>query len=328
MTYDNGLTTGMLFDVLETYALAYFVYIIECSLIVSNYSIRTDNRLIDSGNFPIWSLDFFPERFRANSRHSKILDYDILRLGKKVIENNPNAGSFEFGVLAITEIGKERGNNLELKEIKKSDDATNQKNDMFNSWLKMCRHSATIDNFPFIKVFTDEQRSESWGADARDLCDIVTILSSSETHLTLPFYTIEEMISEWAFNRFISLYYDFRFRRGDNTLLVHILKTVTAWLWRRNIRVYNRYGYCTLSVEKERGTRDGKKKKQKYYLMNAKIYRRRFATDCFSDYFNDMARRTHVGLADYLEYVTEKATVSELQAQNSYFVNSLYGSGN
>ena len=118
----------------------------------------------------------------------------------------------------------------------------------------MCRHSATIDNYPFIKVFTDEQRPESWGADARDLCDIIHIVDSSEQRLAMPFYTIEEMISEWIFNRFISLYYDFRFKRGDNTLLVHILKTAASWLWRRNIRLYNRFGYCSLHIEKERGT--------------------------------------------------------------------------
>lgn len=325
LSCENGLYTEDIFDVLSTYAQAYFIYIIECSLIVSNYSIRTDNALIDSGNFPLWLTDFFPKTFRRRSRHSKILDYDILRLGKKVIENNPHAGSFEFGVIAITEIGKERGNNLELKEKKKGDDEANQKNDLFNSWLKMCRHSATVDNFPFIKVFTDEQRPESWGADARDLCDIVKIISSTNQKLALPFYTLEEMISEWAFNRFINLYYDFRFRRGDNTLLVHILKSVTAWLWKRNIKVYNRYAYSILKIEKERGTMDGKVDKRKYYLMNAKIYRLRFATDCFSDYFNDMARKTHVGLADYLEYATERATVEELKAQNSYFINGLYG---
>ncbi len=107
----------------------------------------------------------------AGFRHAHILDFDVLRLGKKVMENNPKVGSFEFGVVAITEIGKERGNTLELKEVKRNTDDTNQKNDLFNSWLKMCRHSATVDNFPFIKVFTDEQRPESWGADARDLCD-------------------------------------------------------------------------------------------------------------------------------------------------------------
>ncbi len=327
LIYDNGLKEERIYDVLSTYAQAYFIYIISSSLIVANYSIREDNLLIDSGNFPLWLTDFFPTNFRRNSRHAHILDFDILRLGKKVLDENPNAGSFEFGVIGITEIGKERGNNLELQEKKKTADEANQKNDKFNSWLKMCRHSATVDNFPFIKVFADEQRPESWGADARDLCDIVNIVSSGELKLAMPFYTIGDMIAEWAFNRFINLYYDFRFRRGDNTLLVHILKSVTAWIWKRNVRIYNRYGFSVLKIEKERGTMDGKVSKKKYYIMSAKIYRKRFATDCFADYFNDMALRSNVGLNDYREYLTECASVDELKAQNSYFINALYGLG-
>ena len=322
-TFNDGLKVGTLFEVLETYAQAYFIYVIESSLIVSNYSIREDNELVSEGNFPIWVSDFFPEGI-TEGRHAHILDFDVLRLGKKVMEYNPKAGSFEFGVVAISEIGKERGNNLELKEVKKGTEETNQKNDLFNAWLKMCRHSATVDNFPFIKVFTDEQRPESWGADARDLCDIIHIVQSGDQRRALPFYTIEEMISEWAFNRFIALYYDFRFRRGDNTLLVYILKGVTSWIWRRNVRIFNRFGYSILKIEKERGTMDGKPENKKYYLMNKKIYSRRFSTDCFSDYFNDMAKKTDMGLMDYMEYVTEKASVEELKMQNSYFINSLY----
>ena len=323
LTYDDALKESHLFDVLSTYAQAFFIYVLQTSLIVANYSVRTDNRLLSDGNFPLWALDFFSDGQRR-SRHSHILDFDILRLGKKVLENNPKAGSFEFGVVAITEIGKERGNNLELKEVKKKNDETNQKNDLFNSWLKMCRHSATVDNFPFIKVFTDEQRPESWGADARDLCDIVNIVSAGDTRLALPFYTIEDMLSEIAFNRFIALYYDFRYRRGDNTLLVYLLKSVTAWIWKRNARIYNKYGYSIVKVEKERGTMDCKAENKRYFLMNYKIYRNRFTTDCFSDYFNDLASRTNVGLSDYLEYATEKASVTELKAQNSYFINGLY----
>ena len=69
---------------------------------------------------------------------------------------------------------------------------------------------------------------------------------------------------------------------------------------------------------------DGKVEKKKYYLANNKIYSRRFSTDCFSDYFNELAGKSKVGLSDYLEYVTEKASVEELEKQNSYFVNSLY----
>ena len=321
--YQDGLKTQYIFDVLETYAQLYFIYVIQSSLIVSNFSIREDNKLIDQGNFPMWSMDFFAKN-RRPSRHAHILDFDVLRLGKKVIDNNPNAGSFEFGVVAITEVGKERGNNLELKEVKKGTEETNQKNDLFNSWLKMCRHSATVDNYPFVKVFTDEQRPASWGADARDLCDIVHIVSSGNTRLALPFFIIEDMVNEWLLNRFIGLYYDFRFNRGDNTLFIYLLKKVTSFIYHRNTLAYNNYGFCVANIEKERGTMDGKAEKKKYYVMNKKIYSQRFSTDCFSDYFNDMAKKTKIGLNDYMEYATEKATVTELKMQNSYFINALY----
>lgn len=71
------------------------------------------------------------------------------------------------------------------------------------------------------------------------------------------------------------LYYDFRFRRGDNTLLVHILKSIMTWIWKRNVRVYNRYGYNTLKNEKERGTIDGKVEKRNIlYHEPQALYRR------------------------------------------------------
>ena len=323
-TYKDGLKTAHIFDVLETYAQAYFIYVIQSSLIVSNYAIRSDNAMTDGGNFPLWLTDFFTETERP-SRHSHILDFDILRLGRKMIENNPKAGSFEFGVVAITEIGKERGNNLELKEIKKIAEETNQKNDLFNSWLKMSRHSATVDNFPFIKVFSDEQRPESWGADARDLAEVVTILSAGEQRIAMPFCTIEEMVCEQAYCKFLRLYEDFRFRRGDNTLFVHILKTVTAKLWKHNEKIRNLYGYSVLALAKQRGTLDGKAQKKKYFLCNRKIYSRRFTTDCFSDYFNDLAIKAKIGINDYEEYASEKASVNELKQQHSYFIGGLYG---
>ncbi len=323
VVYRDGLKESHIFSVLETYAQAYFIYVLQSSLIVSNYAIRTDSKILDAGNLPIWITDFFSDNVRRGG-YSHVLDFDVLRLGKKVLENNPKAGSFEFGVVAITEIGKERGNNLELKEVKKSVTETNQKNDLFNSWLKMCRHSATVDNYPFIKVFTDEQRPESWGADSRDLCEIITILSAGEQRLALPFYTIEEMVIELIYGRFIDLYAGFRYNRGDNTLLVHILKSVTAWLWKHNVKIYNKYGYSVLTVAKQAGTMDGKIRRKKYYLCNRKIYSRRFSTDCFSDYFNEQAKKTFVGINDYLEYATEKASVEELKEQNSYFINGLY----
>ena len=61
-TYKDGLKTAHIFDVLETYAQAYFIYVIQSSLIVSNYAVRTDNMFLDGGNFPLWLTDFFQKR--------------------------------------------------------------------------------------------------------------------------------------------------------------------------------------------------------------------------------------------------------------------------
>lgn len=325
-TYDDKLRIVDIWEVLENYSQLYFIYIIESSLLISNYSVRVDSILSDLGNFPLWNNDFFKTDSRlidSYSRHSHILDFDSLRLGKKVVEHNINSNNFEFGVVIITEVGKERSNNLGLQEMKKNSDTTNQKNDLFNSWLKMVRHSATVDNFPFVKVITDEQRPESWGADARDLCEIVHINETSDTYLTMPFFSLMELIYSFVISKFQCLYYRYRYIRSDNTLTMYLLKNITARINHYYKNIYNRFGYCVLQVEVESGTQDGQLQHNKYYIMSKKIYSKRFSTDCFSDFFTYKALRSPVGINDLSEYDTEKARLDELKQQNSYFINDL-----
>lgn len=326
LTYDDKLKIVDVWDIIEIYSQLYFVYIIQSSLLIANYSIRTDEILSDLGNFPMWNTDFFKRDSRlseAYSRHAHILDMDSLRLGVKMVSDSETANSFEFGVIVITEVGKERGNSITNAEIKKKDDGANSKNDNFNGWLKMARHSATIDNFPFIKVFTDDQRPESLGADARELCEIVHIRDSSEMRLTMPFFTLAELLHGWLYGKFASMYYQYRYKRADNTLMLYLLKTVISAFHSYYTRIYNRFGYCVLSVQVENGTQDGNYCNKKYYIMSKKIYSKRFSTDCFSDFFVEKALRSPVGIDDLREYETEKATFEELKAQNSYFVNDL-----
>lgn len=326
MYYYDGLTPQYLFDVICTYAQLYFIYIIQSSLLISNYSVRVDGILSDIGNFPLWNSDFFRRDGRlvdAYSRHAHILDFDMLRLGKKVIENNPKADGFEFGIVLITEVGKERGNNLELKDVKKADDGANQKNDLFNSWLKMCRHSATVDNFPFIKVFTDEQRPESWGADARDLCEIVYIKDNSEINLAMPGLSLFDLVYDVSFGKFSDLYYKYRYNRSDNTLFMYLFKLIFSKIHHLHKYLYNIFGYSLSKVQVESGTQDGDRMNKKYYLMSKKIYSQRFSTDCFSDFFNKKSIDSGSGIIDVGEYRYVKASLIELQKQNSYFIRDL-----
>lgn len=323
---DNKLYMEYIWDVIESYSQLYFIYIIKSSYMLSNYAIRTDNIFSSAGNFPLWDIDFFQRDSKmidAISRHSHIIDFDALRLGKKMCENNVYKDSFEFGIVDITEVGKERKNNLELQEKKKGENIANQKNDGFDSWLKMVRHSATVDYYPFVKVFTDEQRPESWGANARDLTDIIHIRDTGPKKLAIPFFTFAELLHSFLFNRFKNKYYKYRFNRADNTLFMHLFKSFVSRFNKYYKGIYNTFGYSTLQLQVESGTQDGQLDDRKYYLCNKKIYSKRFSTDAFSDFFAQKALKSPVGLDDLPEYASEKATFEELKQQNSYFIDDL-----
>lgn len=326
VVYDNCLQQVNIWTVLENYAQLYFIYLVN-SAVLSNYAIRLDSVVLDNGNFPLFDNDFFTKKSTEtanNSVYSHILDFDSLRLGRKVLEENSRANSFEFGVVCITEIGKERKNTLELNGKKKDEERANQKNDLFNSWLKMVRHSATVDNFPFVSVVTDEQRPESWGADARDLCEIVHIRKADSITLAMPFFGICDVLCRSVLDSFNRFYYDYRYKRGDNTLFMHLLKGLVSKLNRYYTRIYNRFGYRRLKVEVERGTQDGAVEKHNYYLANIKIYSQRFSTDCFNDFFTQKALRSSVGINDMPSYESECATINELSEQHSYFVEEWF----
>ncbi len=326
LTSCDELCVKDIWQVLENYAQLYFIYIVQSSLIIGNLSTRTDNVIDDVGNFPIWNTDFFKRDARlidAFSRHSHILDFDMLRLGKRLVEENEHSDMFEFGIVTITEIGKERLNALELKDVNKSDKRANQKNDLFNYWLKMARHSATVDGYPFIKVFVDEQRPDSWGADARELSEIVHIVARNDKKLAMPFFAIEELIYDFVFSRFVNLYKKYRYLRGDNTLSMYVLKSICTKIHSYYTGVYNRFSYIPCDIALEAGVQDGKMAMKKYYLATKKIYSKRFSTDCFSEFFTEKTLKSWLGLDDLAEFKTEKASFSEMLQENSYFFEDL-----
>lgn len=325
-SFDDALEIKDIFDVLSDYACLYLSYIVTSSLIIANISVRDDSELSDKGNFPLWSNELFrlsPELSEARSKYAHIIDYDALRLGRKLIEDNPHNGSFEFGVILLTEIGKERGNNLTLQEVKKGDDKTNQKNDLFSYSMKMIRHKATIMNYCFARVFMDEQRPESLGADLRDLLTILHIREKSSPELLLPFFFVEEIIHDFIYSRYTSFLVQYRYNRGDDCFPVWLLRNVVERFHNYYVRMYNTFGCSTLTIDVERGTMDGSLKKEKYYLCSKKIYSNRFSTDCYRGFFEDELRKTKVGIEDYPTYKNTVADSDELHRQNSYFISDM-----
>ena len=325
-TYDDNLRVNQIWDVLKNYAQLYFIYVIQSSLLVANYSIRVDNVLEHAGNFPIWNTELFrrsPEASEAVSRHSHILDYDTLRLGVTMVKDHPNRAAFEFGVVVITEIGKERGNQLTNKGLKIDSEDCNSLNDLFVDWVKLFRHKATVCYYPFVCIICDEQRPESLAADLRELFNIVHIREVEPVRIVMPFYFVEEILHYIIFMMFGKFYLKYRFNRGDLTFFKYVLHNFVAAVHNAHERNKNLFGVSDMILETERGTQDGKMQSSKYYLSEKKTHSDRFATDCFVLYFEDVLLASNVGLEDFPEYEGLEPTKQEYGMQNSNLVSKM-----
>ncbi len=324
---DDKLKQTDVWAAIEDYACAYLIYTVQSSLLISNYAIRSDNLMSDLGNFPLWNTDFFKRDSRlidSYSRHSHILDQDMLRLGTQMLKDNPNRNALGFGVYIISEIDKERKNSPELVDrgITSKSAECNQKNDLFNITLKMIRHACVVANKVFVKVFADLQRPSSLGVDALELGDIVDIVGVGDMFPTLPFFSpfwLFDLLYSWLKPKFDNFYVNYRYTRADNTLLLYLLKGITSRLAKYHNGIYNLYGSQMLALEVERGSRDGAVFPRKYYRMPKKIYSKRFTTNCLSGIFETRASANYVGIDDLAEYADIMATAQELQLQNSHF---------
>ena len=332
--YNDALKITELYSAIEDYACAYFIYVVQTSLIISNYSVRTDNLIEDLGNFPLWDCDFFhrdPRLMEAYSRHAHIIDFDMLRLGKRMIEENPNRNAFGFGVYLVSEIDKERKNALQLKETKITADECNQRNDLFDACLKMSRHACVIANRVFIKIICDLQRPEDWGAGGREVGEVVFIDDKSDKGPTLPFfspYWLCEGLFYWLKEKWDGtdykdgFYIKYIVNRADNTLLVQLIKCIISKIDNHYRKVSNTFGSETLHLKVESGRMDGEANEQKYYRLIKKDFSKRYSTNCLSAIFEGDEPNT-VSINDFVSYAGIMATEAELQLQNSHFQNDL-----
>lgn len=326
MTCNNGLEVLDIWQDISDYACLYFIYCLQSTLLIANYSVRVDTVLQYAGNFPLWDNDLFrrdPRTLDAVSRHAHILDFDVLRVSRQVLEDNRLSGSLEFGVILITEIDKERGNRLKLEGLKKCYDETNQKNDNFNYSLKMGRHPATVRNFPFIRFIVDAQRPESWEADGRELTTELRISDCSPKKLAMPLFIFFEILHDWLVPKFCDWYPSYRYDCGDNKLSVRLIHEGAAALSRHYNRIYNIFGYMESTLTILDGREEEAAESHRYFLAHKKIYSRRFATDCYREFFAERSRRSGKGIEDYPTYKTVCASPKELHKQNRYFISEM-----
>ena len=255
----------------------------------------------------------------------------MLRLGRTMIEDNPNRYAFGFGVYVYSEIDKDRKNQLELRKssVKASADETNQENDLFNALWKMSRHACVIANRPFVRLFADLQRSSSLGSDLVEIGNVLHLDKDKGKSPVLPFYSPFYWFSflrDLLRPAFIKAYLNHRYSRGDNTLSMFLYKNIYVKLDNFIERRSNLFNCQKIKIGIESGLRNGNVKWFNYFRMDKKIYSKRFRTDCLSSIFESRAELNTVGLDDLVCYADIYTKWAEVGLQNSYFyreINSL-----
>lgn len=324
MDYDNKLYVENIWDTLKDYALAYTIYTIQSSLIVSNYSIRVDSLLLDLGNFPIWDSDFFRRDSRlmeSYSRHSHILDFDMLRLGRKMLKNNPNKNAFGWGVWVITEADKEFKNTLELSEVKATADECNQKTDLTHVLFKMSRHACELRHRNMVRIIADMQRIENITANLRQVGGVALIAGHGESKTVLPFWSPFKHLSPLLLplkDKLDGKYVNGRFLGSDKQLSLYTLEQLRSALARWIIGMTNTYGTEVMNFEMQRGRMDGQIEKKKYFKSYKKDYSKRNGSDCMASVFSSRAETNFVGLDDMREFADYIASQDELLYENSH----------
>ncbi len=328
-TYNDELKIIHLFDALESYAQAYLIFTVETTLLFSNYSIRTDSLITTIGNLPLRDNDFFhrdPALQEMYSQHSHIIDYDIIRLGKKFIDSNEKANGAPIGVYVVSEIDKEFKNMNLLKETKSNVNEVNQKNDLHDAALMMIRHGAVIDNKAFITVLADLQRPEAWGAGGRELGNVVFIPEKMAMTPVLPFfssYWLTQWVFSWLEEKWNVFHTDYCYRRSDDTLIIYSVRNIMSKIHNHYEKLQNLFGMQKVVIQIQSGRLDGELRQDWWRIMSKKDFAERYGTDCLNSVWHKATPNT-MHIDDFICYAAKFATKEECQLQNSYFQRDIH----
>lgn len=327
-TYNDGLKISTIWDALEAYVQLFFIYTAPTSLIYGNYSIRCDEKKKTVGNLEEYDLDFFnrnPEDMQRDSQYCHILDWDMLRLEKIMVPNNPNKDALDFGVVAEMEIGKERGNQHTNEGKKKDDKDCNPKNDGYNNRIKMNGHIATVDYDNFFRELMDDQRPDSLNADSKNLCDVCQIKKTDQAPKNiLHGFALEESLHAIATALYDKLEARMSYLKAENSLLMYLINKLYCPFDQWHEQTVNKFGVYKAQLKVWNGMDDELLTDNgTYYLFSAKDHAERFATDGIGSFFHEKGKKSPRGINDVQQYERKHMSFEEMMASNSHFYNTL-----
>ncbi|MDD4157704.1 MAG: hypothetical protein PHY08_14155, partial [Candidatus Cloacimonetes bacterium] len=186
---------------------------------------------------------------------------------------------------------------------------------------------STVDNFPFWRFISAEQRADSVPADFRELNDcIVDIKEKSQEKNLFPFYPFIEWCADIVLSFVDNLFFKYRFNRDENTLIFQFIKDIQSKINKYKKYMSNMYGVEISPINLLDGSKAEETnviRSMDFPMLNSAIYSSRFKTDAYADVFNERGLESEYGLNDIPCFESERATVTELELTNQYFIRDL-----
>ncbi len=328
LKYDNGLKIVDLWECLDLVAQEYYIYTAPTSLKVTNYPVRDTITWLDLGHSPQMVVDFFRgaavDPKRATYSHLAIMD--AFRLGKKKDEENPWKDSFEFGILGLSELGKELGNQNTNTGKTADSKECNVRNDLFVVNAKMQGQGCTVDYYTYFRILSDEQRAASIMADFRELGSELLIVKRGDDKNVLPGYLIGESIYMIASSLMKDLDDFFSIRRSSQNLFYYLMTKVYSLIFNHHQRIENTFSthdvwFKIISHSEQELVGDATTYR---YHLSKKKNGETYATDFFGSMYEEKRKHSKTGGINQMpRFKGLKPTVEEMAMQGSHFFDSL-----
>ena len=323
--YFDGIKYITFYDFLKIYAVTFYYYNLDENCIASNYPIQTYQFSYNSQYFKNFHYNFCESQKKYGvfaGNFSVILDFNMNRLFKKTVSFD--YGLYGFGTYAETEKDKEHGNQITNRYYKVDSDEANPLNDGYNDYKKFARQMCILDNIPFYKEFSEMQRKNSLNADNFEIAESTFYIREKKQSNCLPLFFIDKIICNFIIeigNKYESVY---RNTRNYISLTNLLLRSFFNIFRNYFLRISNRYGFVIVTLDLKDGSDEKSKgKKCNYFLLNTKIYNKRFNTATFSGIFAESMRKDRKGFKNYKRYQSLDISMGELESQNSYLAKKL-----
>lgn len=334
-THYDKLKVANIKDELLDYAQLYYIYI--SSLAASTYALRYDVGVKIGHALPEIKYDFFHRDFRndKDSQISKIFDMNLIRLGEQldgksgdvfVPSEDKTATLADFGVLTLSEFGKDRGNRFTNQSRK--DNKVKPQNDGTANCLGILRHLVTVRYKQYGFIIWDEQKLSAFSGLEAAMAENNIFLGKQnrKTKLTLPLWFVEGTILEWCQDKFNGAYEKYIYLRNDKTLFSYAVSHLSAFFNNLTRNINNTFGYRKLALSLSGVNVNGAQEKsgeESFFLMNKIVFSNRYRTDCYKGFFDTLKKQAKVGINEMSSFDGVTATIEELIRTNGFFATEL-----